>query len=323
MTPTTTSRRSSAGFWSNAKTFFLPVGQHIDGSAVRGYPIDMRVKAASPEGLPEEYWGAHGLHVAATQYALGCYERWLSGDGEQWLEASIATARRLISLQSEDGSWLHHEPFAHTFPLPAPWASGITQGQGASLLVRLHQETRDPEFAHAAELALAPLTIPQADGGVRGDLGGRPWPEEYPTSPQSHVLNGAIFALWGFRDVAVGLGNPEAQRDFDEGIDSLALNLHRYDTGSWSLYSLFPHPILNRASSFYHDLHVRQLTAMQTFAPRPEFEAMRRKWAAYAESRYSQATSFAWKAAFRLIVPRNPRLARALPWSHLYQVAGV
>ena len=323
MTTISTSPRSNAGFWSNAKSFFLPVGQHIDGDAVRGYPIDLRVKAAAPTGAGDEYWGPGALHVGITQYALGCFERWLSGDGDQWFDASLTTARRLLTIQSPDGSWNHHESFPHTFPLPAPWASGITQGQGASLFVRLYQETGDQELAAAAELALAPLFTPQADGGVQGQLEGLPWPEEYPTSPQSHVLNGAIFALWGMRDVAVGLDSQVARLHFEQGLDSLAMNLPRYDTGSWSLYSLFPHPMLNRASSFYHDLHVNQLTAMQLLAARPEFESTRARWAAYSTSRYSQITSFAWKAAFRLIVPRNPRVARALPWSHLHRVAGV
>ncbi|MGH2909139.1 MAG: D-glucuronyl C5-epimerase family protein [Solirubrobacteraceae bacterium] len=323
MSPTSTSRRSSAGFLSSAKTFFLPVGQHIDPDGVRGYPIDMRVKAASAAGPPPEYWEPEALYVATTQYALGCHERWLHGDGEQWLQASLEAARRLISLQSPDGSWHHRRPLRHTFPLPPPWASGITQGQGASLMVRLHLQTGEPEFARAAGLALGPLTTPQARGGVRGEIGGLPWPEEYPTSPQSHVLNGAIFALFGFRDVAVGLGDAQAGRNFADGIESLASNLHRYDTGSWSLYSLFPHPILNRASSFYHDLHVNLLTAMRSLAPRPEFEATRERWAAYSASRYSRVTSFAWKAAFRVIVPRDPRAARALPWSHLRHAADV
>lgn len=321
MTSTPISRRSHAGFWSNAKSFFLPVGQHIDADAVVGYPIDMRIKAASPSGPPAGFWGPNALHVAVTQYALGCHERWLHGDGDEWLHASLRTAKRLIELQAPDGSWFHHQPYPHTFPVSAPWASGITQGQAASLLVRLHRQTGDAELATAAELALAPLTTPQARGGLMGELGGLPWPEEYPTSPQSHVLNGAIFALWGFRDVAVGLGSADAKQNFDDGVQSLARNLHRYDTGSWSLYALFPHPILNRASSFYHDLHVNQLIAMQYLAPRQEFEATRARWEAYATSRYSRATSFAWKAAFRLIVPRNARAARAMPWSHLRQAA--
>lgn len=315
MSEVVTSKRPDAGFWSSARSFFLPVGVQIDPDGVRGYPIDLRVKAEAPGGIGPEMLGPARLHVGVTQYGLGCYERWVAGQGREWLEAALSVGRHLVTIQEPDGSWMHREPFPHTFRLQPPWASGIAQGQGASLLVRLHAETGDPAFESAAQLALSPLSTPQADGGVCGELGGLPWPEEYPTKPQSHVLNGAIFALWGMRDVAVGLGCDEARRQFDRGVDSLAVNLERFDTGTWSLYSLFPHPISNRASSFYHDLHVNQLTAMQVLAPRPGFESIRNRWAAYARSRSSRARAFAWKAAFRVLVPRNRLLARAAPWT--------
>lgn len=313
----TTSPRSDAGFWSSAKTFFLPVGAHIDREVVRGYPIDLRVKARLPAAPDERFWAPGALHVAVTQHALACYEHWIAGAGEQWLHIALTTGRRLAAGQAADGAWYHEQPFPHTFRLAPPWASAIAQGQAASLFVRLHRETGEDSFAHAARQALAPLDRTQAAGGVQGELGGRPWPEEYPTKPESHVLNGAIFALWGMRDVAVALGSEPARRRYEDHLASLVDNLHRYDTGSWSLYSLFPHPISNRASSFYHTLHVNQLTALELMSPRPEFTAMRERWAGYAASPRSRRMAFAWKAAFRVIVPRSPRLARALPWSPL------
>ena len=315
MTEAVTSKRPDAGFWSSARTFFLPVGNHIDPEDVRGYPIDLRVKADSPRGLSPQLLRPGSLHVGITQYGLGCYERWLAGEGSQWLEAAVSVGRYLVKIQEPDGSWLHREPFPHTFTLQPPWASGITQGQGASLLLRLYAQTGDAELPAAARRALSPLFTLQSEGGVCGGLAGLPWPEEYPTTPQSHVLNGAIFALWGIRDVGLALRDDEAREQFERGLHSLATNLHRFDTGSWSLYSLFPHPISNRASSFYHDLHVNQLTAMQLLAPRPEFEQTRDRWAGYARSRYARAKAFAWKAGFRILVPRNRLLARTAPWT--------
>lgn len=299
------SRRDSAGFWSSARSFFLPLGSRIDPGAVRGFPIDMRVKASSPVWPQPELLTPGVLHVATAQYGLGCFERWLAGDGEQWLHAALAAGKHLVSIQESDGRWLMTKPFPHTFPLPAPWASGITQGEGASLLVRLHGETGEPELAAAARLALLPLWIPQAQGGLSGQLEGLPWPEEYPTTPQSHVLNGAIFALWGMRDVAVGLGDDEASRQFEVGVNSLAANLAHYDAGYWSYYSLFPHPVRNPASSFYHALHVSQLQAMELLAPRPVFTETRMRWDGYARSSISSTRAFVAKAAFRLLVPRT------------------
>jgi hypothetical protein len=311
----TLSRRNSAGFWSSASSFFLPCGRHIDVSGLRGYPIDMRVKADSPEWPREELSRRGALFVEIAQYGLGCYERWICGEGERWLDAAFKVGEHLMGQQEPDGAWLHREPLPHTFRIPAPWCSALPQGEGASLLARLYRERGDERFAQAARRALAPLGRPQSDGGVRGDLDGSPWPEEYPTTPQSHVLNGAIFALWGFRDVGAALDDADMLKEFDAGVDVLAAHLHRFDSGYWSYYSLYPHPIPNPASSFYHALHINQLTAMHELAPRPQLQETRDRWQGYAESRLCRTRAFAAKAAFRLAVPRNRVLAHRLPWN--------
>jgi hypothetical protein len=310
------SRRSAAGFFSSAKSFSLPLGPALDPHGVAGYPIDMRVKSRSTS------WPAPALHhmqlyVSVAQYGLGAYEQWLAGEGEECLASAHAAAMHLISRQEPDGSWLHHKAFEHTFPLVPPWRCGMVQGEAASLLVRLHQTTGEEVFAEAAVRALAPLSLAREDGGVRALLDGRPWPEEYPTDPPSFVLNGAIFAMWGLRDVGVGLGNADATRAFEEGVDALAANLHRFDNGWWSLYCLFPHPVIGVASSFYHDLHITQLQAMDMLSTRPEFEAMRLRWTSYAGSRWNRRRAFASKAVFRMLVPRNRLLARRMPWTRL------
>jgi heparosan-N-sulfate-glucuronate 5-epimerase len=311
-----TAKRSAAGFFSTARTFFLPIGERIEPERVRGYPIDMRAKARTADWQNAELQ-LEQLHINAIQYGLGCHERWLAGEGDQWLDAAVSVGGYLVSQQDSSGAWWHRRRLMHTYDLRPPWASGLAQGEGASLLVRLALQTGRSEFAAAARLALLPLYTPVAERGVGGNLDGSPWPEEYPTTPQSHVLNGAIFALWGLRDVAVGLGDERAAAEFGGGVDSLAANLHRYDTGYWSLYSLFPHPVPNVASSFYHALHVTQLEAMNRVAPRPEFERTRERWQGYSESPRCRRTAFASKAVFRLLVPRNRLLAHRLPWNRL------
>jgi heparosan-N-sulfate-glucuronate 5-epimerase len=307
------SRRTRAGVLSSAKSFFLPLGPAIDPDGVRGYPIDLRVKARSTSWPPPEV-ALGPRYVAAAQYGLGAHERWIAGEGKRWLAVARQVGEFLLAEQESDGSWLHRDPFAHTFPLPAPWRCGLAQGEAASLLVRLHSATGEEAFAEAAVRALRPLSLPREAGGVCAQLGGRPWPEEYPTARPSFVLNGAIFALWGVRDVAVAFDDAGAGTAFVDGVDAVAANLHRFDTGWWSLYSLYPHPLRGVASSFYHDLHIVQLAAMDLLAPRPEFAPTRQRWARYAGSAWCRRRAFASKAVFRLIVPRNRLLAHRLPW---------
>jgi hypothetical protein len=312
------SRRDRAGFLSSAKSFFLPLGAQFGPGEVRGYPIDMRVKASEPKWPPAWVTESEDLYVDVAQWALGAHERYLGGEGEEWLAAAVSAGEELLGHQHQggrlDGAFFHRFPYPHTFPVAAPWISAMAQGEVASLMVRLHGQTGRQQFADAARRALGPIDVPQAEGGAQGLLDGQPFPEEYPTDPASFVLNGAMFSLWGYHDVGVGLDDAEALSCFRTRVDTLAANLHRWDTGFWSRYDLYPHVMKNVASSFYHSLHVAQLEAMNRLEPRPELAATRERFAGYVDSRACQVRAFAHKALFRLAVPRNRYLARRLPW---------
>lgn len=304
------------GRFSSAKALSLPLGPAVDPAGVRGYPIDMRSKAQAPiwpmpwiNPRPRRIW------VAMVQLGLGAHERWLAGEGEEWLETARGCAEELVDAQEPDGRWVHGWDYPHTFVLPAGWVSAIAQGEAASFLVRMHIATGSDGYADAARAALRPMRVPSSAGGTLARLDGAPFCEEYPTQPASYVLNGGIFAAWGFRDVAVGLGDDEARRFWDELVVTLRDGMGRWDTGWWSRYDLFPHPLANVASSFYHDLHVAQLRALTLLTDEAEFEATADRWEAYAASRANAARAFVAKSMFRLAVPRNRLLARRMPWA--------
>jgi hypothetical protein len=295
-------------------TFNEPIGSYIAEDGVRGYYLDMRVKAISPD--PAVAWPfEHGTEawVVFCQLGLGAYERYLAGDGEQWLALARHVADVLCEYQLREGvrrgGFEHSFDFPHTFPLRAPWISSMAQGEGASLLVRIHQEGGEERYAEAARMALEPLFVRTPDGGAMELLGGSPFPEEYPTVPPSFVLNGGIFSLWGLYDVGRALGDERATAAFEAGLTTLTTNLHRWDTGWWSVYDLYPHPRRNIASFAYHQLHIDQLRAMAIIAPREELLLMADRFESYGDSRKNRIRAAVEKSLFRLRVPRN-RLAK-------------
>jgi heparosan-N-sulfate-glucuronate 5-epimerase len=303
-----------------SSSFRLRRGRHVDPAGVRGYPIDFSSKAEQPTVLPGflDEPGRY-LWVAHVQRGLGSFERWLGGEGEEWLEGARRAADVLLERQASggahDGGWVQLRPYPHTYVLEPPWVSAMAQGEGASLLVRLHAETGEERYAEAATRALRPMRVPSAEGGASALLDGRPFPEEYPTDPPSFVLNGAIFALWGLRDVAVGLDDADARRAFEAGVDALAASIGRWDTGGWSRYDLHPHRVVNVSSRAYHELHVAQLEAMHALAPRSELSAAADRFASYAASPVRRSAALGRKALFRIAEPRSARLARLLPWA--------
>jgi hypothetical protein len=300
--------RSSAGLLSSDRSFVLPRGRHV---AAGGYPIDLSVKAQQPRSQA----GAQ-LHVVLIQHGLGCYERYLGGEGEQWLEAMLATARHLADIQLRAGGYPHRTPFPHSYRLEPPWLSAMAQGQAASLLIRAHIETGEDRFAESALASLAPFGVPSREGGVVATLGGGPFLEEYPTMPAgSFVLNGAIFAIWGVLDVerVMSESGPVSSAQLLATLDG---NLHRWDNGHWSRYDLHPHPMPNVASSFYHLLHIHQLEELAASHPDlTSFAHYAARFRDYRDARRERLRAFCGKAAFRMLVPRNATLARTLPWS--------
>ncbi len=95
------------------------------------------------------------------------------------------------------------DPMKHTFPLRPPWISAMAQGEGASLLVRVFQETGDERYAEAAQSALLPLDVDAVDGGARAVLDGRPSPRSIPrcrrhscSTAESLQCGGCMTSAW-------------------------------------------------------------------------------------------------------------------------------
>ena len=158
--------------------------------------------------------------------------------------------------------------------------SALAQGQAASALIRAYLATCDERYAEWAHCAVSPLLTERPSDLVSVTTVG-PVLEEAPTIPASHILNGWISALWGIRDVHLGLGDDRARRAFDAGVDSLRLHLPAYDVGWWSRYSLYPHVLEDLAKPIYHRYHIDQLRVMHALTGAPEFRETATRWASY------------------------------------------
>jgi len=303
------------------KSFSLPPGRHVDPTGgVRGYYVDFTEKTETPSWPPPwfPYPGYHRF-MAVSQWGLGAHERYLSDGNEAWLAAAVGAGRHLVDEQVRDGSfrggWFEPFDFPHTFFVRGPWLSAMAQGECVSLLVRLHGETGEEEFAAAALRGMEPMRRSTSAGGVQAQLHGDPFPEEYPTDPPAYVLNGSLFAVWGYYDAWKGLGDEPAGVAFRETAGTIAGNLQRWDTGYWSRYDLYPHPVINVASAAYHRLHITQLRALSAQLPDAGIERTVVRFEDYARSAACRGRAFGRKAFFRVVIPRNRLLARRLPWS--------
>lgn len=224
-----------------------------------------------------------------------------------WLEGTV----------DERGRLPYRRPMRHTFPLEAPWYSALAQGEAASLLVRAAVVLDRSDLFELADTVARPLL--DADSALVARTPEGPVLQEYPTEPPSHVLNGWLFALWGLHDLA-SAPRPEppsstahaARTAFAAGAEALGARIHLYRTGlGWSLYDLYPHPLPNVASPFYHGLHVVQLRRQDELAPDPRLRATADEWSATLSAPGRRAVAVARKVAFRTVRPRWHRIRPA------------
>lgn len=281
------------------------------------YYVDLRSKAGGLGSSP----GAHLLThltvdparanpVSIIQVGLGALQTRdparlpLVAEVAAWIQQTVDDAGRLA----------YRFAMPHTFPLDPPWYSSLAQGEAISFLVRAARVLDRSELFELATQTARPLV--DLDSPLIALTPDGPVLQEYPTDPPSHVLNGWLFSLWGLYDLAhsgrsTGGIVAEAADAFAAGAAALAARIDRYRTGlGWSLYDLYPHPLPNVASPFYHRLHVEQLQRQQELHPDPRMAAVAADWERAAHAAVPLALAVTRKAAFRV---RRPRWYRVSP----------
>lgn len=263
----------------------LPLAYPFDWSGLENfdYPLDAN-------GIPQVYMGKKlGLKynpITIAQYGLSHLQKYGTSKDESELNIAQAAAAWLVEnfrdWRRDIGAWVYDYDLEFYGP-KAPWVSGMAQGLGISLLLRIHQLAADDQILEITQRAFRAFLHPVSEGGVTACFpDGSLIFEEFTTEPPSLVLNGYIFALLGILDYAIFWQNSEAQDLFQVATRGLIKNLHRYDTGYWNLYDL--HPTRRLASPMYLKVHVQLLRILAELTGESVFTATAEKWQRYLSS---------------------------------------
>lgn len=120
---------------------------------------------------------------------------------------------------------------------PAPWISAISQGTAMQSLARVAYRMHNRSIMRAAKLAGRSFSQPptrgvrlQRDGGYHF-LG-------YSGRPKLIILNMFLQSLIGIRTYYVLSGDTHMRKVYRKGLAAAEVETPKFDTGSWSLYSL-------------------------------------------------------------------------------------
>ena len=290
-------------------------GAFTPGDPHSGYYNDLRSVAREYGSALE----AHGwldllMHrrsklwpVRLTQLGLGAWQLFQDTDDQgDWASVVQRICTWAVTDMDAHGRIAHELDMPHTYPIAAPWHSAMIQGQLASLLVRASSMSGHDYLQEQSLRACASLMDPALGLCAATEHG--IVLEEYPADPPPHVLNGWIWALWGFYDV--GAFHDDARRAFEQGCATLAALLPAYELASgWTRYDLYPHPLVNVASPFYHQLHIQQMDALHVMTGDLRFAEAAERWQRAFDRRSVRAIATIRKVGFRMLRPRARSVA--------------
>lgn len=238
--------------------------------------------------------------TAIFQQALGHWDLWLASGrtSPAHRDVFLAGARWALEHQDQAGGW---SVWSLLGTHDRSEYSSMTQGEGASLLVRAFEVSRDERFLDAARRALALMLLPVDRGGVAREVPGGLVLEEVANRRENAVLNGWVFSLFGLYDYLLVRRDDEAAAALDRTLSALCLWLPRYYGSYWSLYDTQG----ALASPFYHHLHIAQLSALEMAFPEraPQFAHARQRFERQAASRLWTLRAVFAKAAQKLRQP--------------------
>lgn len=230
--------------------------------------------------------------VSIAQYGLQEYSYYMKDKNLERMKKVIKAADWLVNNQGKtSGKWHYNFPFAvggMGITLESGWASAMGQGQAISLLVRAYNYTHEKKYLQTAELGLKPLKKDVKNGGLARDFYGNKYYEEYPTTPPSFALNGFMFTLLGLYDLSIINPQSEATGLYNEGMKTLKSALPYYDGAEekisyYHLGHITNPPRKVHTSSFYHKVHIIQLTAFASIDPDSIFIKYRDLWKSYID----------------------------------------
>jgi D-glucuronyl C5-epimerase-like protein len=160
--------------------------------------------------------------------------------------------------------------------LSPPWESAMAQGTVMELFTELYRRTLAPVWRDRAEAVFQSYRVSMNDGGAMlPDTSHGYWWEEY--HPRVMVWNGSVKALLILGDYAQTFQDASALRMYTRGIEALKYYTPRYDSGTWTYYSLTGY--LNTKS--YHTFEVQELDALYTQNGDVWFKTLADRWRAY------------------------------------------
>jgi len=306
-------RGTARKIWSYPASINL--SRLTSSSLLDGYYLDFS-RDADYSGLKDgdgvvlvDYTGKIGVQYNPFfigYYALASYEKYRKTGIQKYSDIFFQQTDWIVKHAMYRGNGM--AVWEYTFPwmrhMSPPWISSLSQSIAISVLLRAWLLTNRQQYLDIATSAIKALFSEIDEGGVMYKNNDMITFEEYPARPPHTVLNGFIFSIWGVMDFLSLTKDNDARYFVERSVDTLVKILPDYDLGFWSKYQLEPQketlPWI--ASPFYHNLHVAQLTVMDSLFHNTVFEEFASRWRSCEGSSVRRLSAVLLKSIHKLFL---------------------
>jgi hypothetical protein len=165
------------------------------------------------------------------------------------------------------------------YNLSKGWIGALSQAGCIKALLLAYNATGEKKYKEFADRAVTAFEVDVSEGGLRviREDGTEVyiWYPEYAKPEPPYVLNGLITSVVWLGEYHNMTGNEKAKSLYENGLRSIVHYLPSYEyDNNWSYYDAAGH----KASRYYHDLHVKQMTVLYELTGEEIFKEYQEKW---------------------------------------------
>lgn len=193
----------------------------------------------------------------------------------------------LVNNLSSDGKFYINENNRIYSNYVGRWYAANTNGYFLSLLARIYSVEKSEVLFRAGERAIIPFKTSVTNGGCVDYFLDYKFYETYPNEEQSTFnLTGFLNILIGLKDYGNIVGNTEAIKLYNDGINSLEYVISFYDNdnglSSYDLMNYFK-PGVKNSSAKYHKENIQALQLINSLNHKKVFKFYIDRWNEYLD----------------------------------------
>lgn len=182
------------------------------------------------------------LPTTVAIYALKYFDEWKehrSKTAAAKLFHCLNSLRDSITYRDNYALYEFHFQQTYYASVGVPWSSGLSSGKAIEAFVRGYEWSGDGHYLIDAEKLMRGFYADISEGGFTYKASNGWWYEEYADTSLNtpRVVNGHIDAVLGVYEFVKLTGSDSARQVFENGLQALRSNIHRYDADNgWTYY---------------------------------------------------------------------------------------